>query len=252
MSSDRSSSLIAKFSSAAISEFPDIHTLDDTYLELLWTLQVGRDQCDLPWMTPGEVSKALREVFGIDVSWQKLSSLGVQNRGEVAVRRRSGHLAFQIMKEGADRLAQTKVSIVFIQPELALSKMREAQDLLSTLAGDLKICDPYVDSATLDLLASCTAASSISLLTANVRQASLLKREVIAFESEFGVPLAISVVSGKTLHDRYLIHRDGMLLIGTSLNSLGKKQSFLVEVGSDIRTSVAATYENLWLKAAPL
>ncbi len=48
------------------------------------------------------------------------------------------------------------------------------------------------------------------------------------------------------LHDRYVIHDDGMMIVGTSLNSIGLKQSFVVTVGDDIRAMVVGAFDDAW------
>jgi len=116
----------------------------------------------------------------------------------------------------------------------------------------VKLCDPYVDGRTIDLLAECTNAQSIELLTMNIKNPTTLKRDVRAFVQQYGVPLEIRVASGRTLHDRYAIDRGGMLLFGTSLNGIGFKQSFVVAVGEDVRASVLSTFDAYWNAATSL
>lgn len=130
--------------------------------------------------------------------------------------------------------------------------MRATEAVLASLDGDVKLCDPYVDGRTIDLLAECTNAQSIELLTMNIKNPTTLKRDVRAFVQQYGVPLEIRVASGRTLHDRYAIDRGGMLLFGTSLNGIGFKQSFVVAVGEDVRASVLSTFDAYWNAATSL
>ncbi len=43
-----------------------------------------------------------------------------------------------------------------------------------------------------------------------------------------------------------MIHDDGMMIVGTSLNSIGLKQSFVVTVGDDIRAMVVGAFDDAW------
>jgi hypothetical protein len=73
-----------------------------------------------------------------------------------------------------------------------------------------------------------------------------------AFVTEHGIALDARTLPHGVLHDRFLIHDDGMLMFGTSLNGLGLKQSFVVALGEDIRASVAATFDADWQRATPV
>jgi hypothetical protein len=44
----------------------------------------------------------------------------------------------------------------------------------------------------------------------------------------------------------------GFLLIGTSLNGLGKKQTFVAEVGPDIAAVVGTAFDALWKLATSI
>ena len=54
----------------------------------------------------------------------------------------------------------------------------------------------------------------------------------------------------KDLHDRYIIDDAGMWLLGQSLNGIGKKQTFLVLVGADIRQLVSDGFLRRWNSAS--
>jgi hypothetical protein len=131
------------------------------------------------------------------------------------------------------------------EPAAALSRLRVVQDMFGGLRGDVRVCDPYVDSATLDMLAHLDRAASIKLLSVNIKDKGGIVRDTKAFIAEHGKPLEIRLGPKGQLHDRYVIHDDGMLLVGTSLNSIGLKQSFLVAPGGDIRQRVAVLRRRL-------
>ena len=94
-----------------------------------------------------------------------------------------------------------------------------------------------MDGRTLDLLTDCKAATSIRLLTVHIDKRTAFERDVRAFRKEHGDILHVRVATQKVLHDRYIIHDDGMLFSGTSLSGLGLKQSVLVSLGEDLRST---------------
>jgi hypothetical protein len=156
------------------------------------------------------------------------------------------------MKAGSDVVVAATRSVVFIEPAAALSRLRVVQDMFGGLRGDVRVCDPYVDSATLDMLAHLDRAASIKLLSVNIKDKGGIVRDTKAFIAEHGKPLEIRLGLTGQLHDRYVIHDDGMLLVGTSLNSIGLKQSFVVALGEDIRASVLRSFADAWNKGQPV
>ncbi len=124
--------------------------------------------------------------------------------------------------------------------------------MLGDLRGDIRVCDPYVDGATIDMLTHFDQAKSIRLLSMNIKDKGGIARDAKAFIAEHGKPLEIRLGPKGHLHDRYVIHNDGMLLVGTSLNSIGLKQSFVASLGEDIRASVLRSFDEAWSKGTSL
>jgi hypothetical protein len=121
---------------------------------------------------------------------------------------------------------------------------------MQSLTGLVRLCDPYVESASLDLLAEASAAREIRLLTVNISKPPTFTRDLGLFRKEHPQAINVRQVAPGKLHDRYAVDDSRMLLFGTSLNGLGKKQSFIVEVGPDMRSNAIAAFDGEWDKAA--
>ena len=247
-----SDNLVSGFQNAALSGLPDISSIDDARLQALWTLYVGQARAGVAMMTPNEISTVLRDVYGIALARQRIEGILGGERQAVARRKKDGRRAYQIMQAGIDEIEGISSSVLLIDPDRALTSLRATEAVLGTLSGTVKVCDPYVDGRTLDLLGECTSANTIQLLTMNVNNPSKLKRDIRAFVQEHRTSLEVRVVGQRVLHDRYVIDDTGMLLFGTSLNGLGFKQSFVVALGEDIRDSVLITFDSYWKTATTL
>jgi len=243
-------SVTALFANAHVEELPDPHELDDR-LRTFWVLRVGQG-VGMDVMTPTEIATVLRDVFGIDLPRQRAEAILSHETGTVAKRKKDRKRAYQLMGAGNKELAGIATAVTFIEPTTAYTKLREVHSLLGSVAGALRVCDPYVALRTLDMLAECQKATSIQLLTVNVDKVAGFKQAMKAFATEHGIALDVRTLPKGVLHDRFLIHDDGMLMFGTSLNGLGLKQSFVVALGEDIRASVAATFDTDWQRATPL
>jgi hypothetical protein len=243
-------SITALFANANVDDLPDPHELDDR-LQAFWALRVGQI-VGIDVMTPFEISTVLRDVYSIDAPRQRVEGILSRETRTVAKRKKSGRKGYQLMKSGMVQLDTIDTAVTFIEPTQAFTKLRELHSILGALAGDLRVCDPYVEMRTLDMLAECAKASAIQLLTVNVKQAAGFKQAAKAFVAEHGIALDVRTLPPGFLHDRFLIHDGGMLLFGTSLNGLGLKQSFVVALGEDIRASVTATFDAEWHRATHL
>ena len=237
--------IIDAFSQADSSDMPPLAELDDR-LRIFWVLRLAQDELGKTSMTPAEISVVLRDVHGYDIPRQRIEGVLGSEKGTVARRKLGGLRAYQLMNPGRDELDSSKVSAVFINPAEGFKGLRVAHALLETLKGEIRVCDPYADARTLDMLALCQEASVIRLLTHKVQGPDGFKQAQQAFEREHKIGLDVRIAPKDVLHDRYAIHEDGMLLFGTSLNGLGLKQSFVIALGEDLRTATLAAFEATW------
>jgi hypothetical protein len=227
----------------------DPHTLSDDRLRVFWVLAVTKDDPALAYLTPAQISDILCDDEGIHVPRQRVAGILQKERGTVAKKRQEGKNLYRIMRQGIGELAPASLSSVYVDPEQALTQIRRMEEVLATLKGALKVCDPYIENRSLDFLAECKSASSVSLLTSSVLKESKLRRDLTAYEKEHGRKIEIRVSPGGALHDRYILHEEGMLLLGTSLNGFARKQSFLVSLGPDIRAATEIAFNRLWASA---
>lgn len=246
---NKEDALLAAFRTVDLSGLPPLGSLADERAHSLWVLTAA-EKAGEPVLTAREISLVLRDAYKIALSRQKIQVLLAKEKGTVARRKKNKVRAYQIMQSGLDEVAAAaSATVVFVEPEQALSKIRETEEILAGLQGTLSVCDPYVDGRTLDFLATCGSATAIRLLTVNIRKPNPFARDIIAFNKEHAGKLEVRVATQRDLHDRYIIHDDGLLLLGTSLNGLGKKQSFVVALGPDLRADVSTAFESRWQTA---
>lgn len=217
---------------------------------ILLVMLTAHDHVGIDWLTPHEISTALRSGFRLDVPRQRVQSLLDANRELVVRRAVSGKRKYQILDAGERRVRSTaSTDALFIQPENALTGVRQVQDLMSARTGVVHLCDPYVAPRTLDYLAQLTSATEVRVLTQQVKNENSVKRDLRPLALQLGVPVEVRRVGQTVLHDRYLIDDSEMFILGTSLNGLGLKQSMVVRVGRDFRAAVLSVFLGLWASA---
>jgi len=202
-----------------------------------------------PWVSSADISRHLRDQFGLQIHWRTIDKLLAGERGQAARRKRQRRWEYMILEEGRAAIAGADEAITFVNPATALQETLKLHDLLARLKGTIRVCDPYLDDSTVEHLEACSKGTPIRLLTMNVKDTGPLRRVVAAAKTS-GYQLDIRVVTSRTLHDRYLIDDADMIILGTSLNGFGKKQSFVIQAGPDIRQTVLVEFDQQWNAAA--
>ena len=100
----------------------------------------------------------------------------------------------------------------------------------------------------MEQLDSCSKSVRVKLLTQNIRDSGKLRRLTAAAASTLGA-LEVRTAPPKTLHDRYIVDDAAMVILGTSLNGFGKKQSFLIRAGADFRSVMVREFDRIWASA---
>ena len=211
---------------------PSLSAMPDDRRRALWLMLVGREQTRATCAAHAhEISVALRDAYGIAMTRQRVTSLFASERTAVAHQAtgRSGRVPAHGSRSGRG----TRVGA---GRHIHRTRHRPNGNPDHRVAARLPYrhrphCRSLRDGRTLDLLAACTNADEIRLLTANIAKPTPFTRDLEGFRREHKVPIMVVQVAPGVLHDRYAIDDYGMVLFGTSLNGIGKKQTFVVAVG---------------------
>jgi hypothetical protein len=179
-----SSPLHPDFSTVDVSAFPPLSAMPDDSTRCLWILWIAKESLASPWLVPAQVSDELRDVYGVSVPRQRAEALLSRAKAGNIVARRviGGRRFYQVMDTGIAAVKSVETSVMFITPEQSLTSIRAVEDLLGTLRGHVRICDPYIDGRTLDWLAGCTHATTLHLLTTNIKnRTTTFARDNVAF-----------------------------------------------------------------------
>lgn len=228
-----------KLRAVDLGNMPNLQDIEDPYVQILWFLKVAKlagirrlghyEICDLMW-----------HVFDVHIDYNVADGLLRGKEQEVGDRIRGR----KITLSGEKLLWKRVPNILFIDPSAPLTGRRQVQQVMSELQGKVRICDPWIGEKTLDVLAQMTSVVSIQMLSHNID--SLDRQTCKDFTTEYGIPLSIRSTKKDVIHDRYIIHKRGLVTVGTSLNGLGNKQTFVVKEGSDIANAVGKRFQELW------
>jgi hypothetical protein len=208
-----------------------------------------RKQEGTEWVSASQVASGLVKEHGLAAHWKTIETLLTENPHLAAKRKRKNRREFKILTAGEQEVSKGENPIIFVNPTKAVQSVVTLHDFFAEFKGSVKICDPYFDIVTLQHLEAFSSATAIRLLTSSISDTPTLRTALTAFASQKQIEVRKPV--GDVLHDRYIIESNSMLITGTSLNSFGKKQSFVIKTGQDIRSVVLANFDQLWAAAKP-
>lgn len=197
-------------------------------------------------LTSAEIALRLREVHGVSIHWRTVDAALSRNKDLVSRKKRNHKWRYRILEAGRRRLDGGSGPVQFIDPGKAIQNVVTLHDTLGGMSGLIRVCDPYLDESSIEHLDSCSA--DVQYLTHNVKDSGRLRRTVGAFARP-GRSIEIRTTKKSVLHDRYIIDKKSMLILGTSLNGFGKKQCFLIRAGQDMRSTMLAAFEEHWKSA---
>ena len=202
------------------------------------------------WISSLDISNSLLHKYGISLHWRTIEALLKKNSELVARKKKNKRWHYLILNKGEELLKHPYSTISLVNPLSAVKEIVKLHDYLSSLSGQIKICDPYLDYKTIEHLDSCPINSEISLLTKNVNESGKLNRIFSTFARKI-TAMSIRKANLDPLHDRYIIDGSSMVIIGTSLNGFGNKNCFVTPVGKDIRKITLQEFDKMWSRSQP-
>ena len=214
----------------------------DQALAVLYNAKIGEGS---DWRSSLTISTELRDDYGIPLHWRTIDSLLDVNRELAQRRKRQRRWEYLILSDGSGRIVDSARPITLVDPTNSLTSTLTLHSMLGRLKGEVRICDPYLDAKTIEHLDAIPDISPIKLLTKTVRESGKLRR-VLAAAQVSKAALEVRGDLGAPLHDRYVIDSEGMLILGTSLNGFGRKQSFIVQAGPDLAETMKREFDRIW------
>lgn len=245
----RMNQLIGQFQRVDVSGYPDIHLLSDDIDAVLWILLVGHEKAGQDTMSAAEVAEVSTRVYRRGLTRQRVASIMASAKDLVSRSGRATPARFLVLRPGIERIRGQNTSVTLVDPAASFTAIRTLEDILGSVSGAVLLCDPYVDDKTLLVLSAVPTRSVIKLLTLNISEPAQFRRKLQAYNQQYG-NLEVRTSAKNDLHDRYFLDADRMWIVGQSLNGIGKKQTFIIAVGADVRLATEKAFEHRWNSAA--
>lgn len=120
-----------------------------------------------------------------------------------------------------------------------------ARNWMRGVGRDKRLCDPYVDYSSIQKFLP--RHRGLRVLTSSERWKALDLPPKQSFRS--GEIVVRIEPAGSPIHDRFLVGHDDAILLGTSLNGIGKTHAFLTKCDAENRRVVERVFEDLWSRS---
>lgn len=143
--------------------------------------------------------------------------------------------SYHIMEKGKKYLKST---VVVIDPSKGDSSNKQISDVIASLSGDIKICDPYFDTVACELLKNNLDIRKVNSVRVVLRKNGIKKPCKIG-------NLELEFVKNTKIHDRFIIDEKNLYVLGASLNNLGDKLSFIFNLFT-YRKTFDTIFQSYW------
>lgn len=226
----------------------------------LCVLTLAQDQFGTDYLSIDEIIEAL-DRLGVAVDPTNLLRAFARAGDRVRCITEGGIKRYKAMISGRQEvegiLSISGPQVVHIrngQPRTARMRLAE---VLASLSGVIRICDPYYGLRSLDVLEMIPRACDTRFLTARTSEkVARVHRAISDFKREYSHVEFRLYPRPSELHDRYLIERDCAWFLGQGIKDIGNKESFVIridtQIGSDLIDTLKSSFDQRWSVANPI
>ena len=226
----------------------------------LAALAIAHDEAGIDYLSLDDVHEAL---LAADVAVDRASlAKGIGRAGKrVTNRSVSGERQYRLAMKGrpiAEKvLGSGDLTILHIDGTTPRQDRRALGDVLGSVKGTVRVCDPYYGVRSFDSLELMPKSAHIRFLTAKTNEsAGKLAGTLKDFRKERpNVDLRLAK-RPQDLHDRYVLTDANILIVGHGLKDIGSKESFVIalsrSLAGDLLAEVRRAFDKKWAEATPL
>lgn len=226
----------------------------------LGALLIAEEEAKSPWLSAFEIGEALAAA-GVSLTARQVGPALSRAGDKVRSRRIGSTTLYRIMIPGRrlvePTLGRQTLLVVYVEAGKPRTARRQLADLLEPLAGDIRISDPYYGVRTLDSLSLLKSARSVRFLTARTNEKmDEVSRAIRDFCRENPKMELRVAADASSMHDRYVLTDDTLILVGHGLKDIGGKESFVIRLGEEVAQALIGTitpaFDAKWSSAEPI
>lgn len=223
-------------------------------------MRIGEEEGQFERLTAEHIVACL-EAAGIALSRKAVIS-ALSRAGDRVSRSKNidGDVEYRLMIKGqreiAPYLGVGELSLVHIEGHKPRTARIKLCNILSNLQGLIRICDPYLGIRSLDSLDSIPPVRPVRFLTLNTTDSQRkLSGALRDFSTEHPKVEFRRAPTPSDIHDRYVITKSELLILGHGLKDIGGKESFMIllrrDIAADLIDEIISAFDSRWNAAAP-
>jgi hypothetical protein len=234
--------------------------IDSPLILGLATLTLASERVGVESMSCEHIVAAL-EVAGVALNRSRLEAAMARAGDHVSRRVIDTETHYSVMTRGRRRAEELlnvgSLDLLYIDGGKPRTARMELKDLLANMSGAVKVCDPYYGIRSLESLEFFPISCQLRFLTARTNESPhKLAGPLHDFKIEHPNTQLRTYPHPNELHDRYILSKDRLLIIGHGLKDIGGKQSFVISIGRvlapDMMSQLTKEFNSRWSRASPL
>lgn len=214
------------------------------------------DQPDKQYLSAKNIMDALKS-SGIAIKEKQI--IGALSRAGRCVSRKviNHEMYYRLMTSGkriiGPLLQIGPIQLTYIEGDAPRKTRIYLKDIMVSLEGLVRICDPYYGIRSLEILSEIPISCSVRFLTSKTNEKSYkLNGPIGDFKRDYH-NVEIRVLDPPTiLHDRYILAADILYILGHGIKDIGDKDSFIVTISKsfaeDVLNDMESHFDVLWGK----
>ena len=203
----------------------DIHSLREKREKVLYVLLTKKggtlnlqEICNL-LVSKYKISESLQDIKNTLQPTSFLISKGLVHN--------HGNGRYEIMQKGIDFLDET---VVCMEPQNQSANARSMREIFARLSGEISIVDPYFDHDAVSKMERWIhgGINSIKIITGH--KGDLKKSDITEFCDVDRAEMRIC----KKMHDRYVFDKNNFFFLGSSINGIGNRRSYIFSMGNHL------------------
>ena len=168
----------------------------------------------------------------------------------------NGEVFYRLMTKGereAEKILSSESGLAVLrieggQPRQARLRLGE---ILKSLKGIVRICDPFYGVSTLDSLDFLSKTCNIKFLSQKTNESSRKISGALRdfYKERSNVEFRIAPKTAR-LHDRYIVTKQELLILGHGLKDIGNKESFIIVLEKslvpDLIDEISSSFDKEW------
>lgn len=201
-------------------------------------LEIAETQCNTDRLSSEHIVACL-EASGVAVTKISITRALSGAKGFVSFKKEGDETFYKLMTKGKREIEHVlggeKLSIVRIEQNQPRTARLELAEIFKGLNTAVRICDPYYGIRTLDLLDNIPEKTKVQFLTSITNEdGRKLQGALKDFKKERPNVEFIKVGKNAGLHDRFVVTKESLLILGHGLKDIGGKESFIIRLDKSL------------------